>query len=357
MLEVLRNRSTSRIGEQQLSLWGSSFLGFRSTVALFFVIFLGLIVAHPAGALHGMFTVPIILAARRGAKSGLIAGTVAIGLQAMVMLATRGQVLPTGAGANVLATWALFVVTGVIAGSLFAYLTSLRRRIEIANRLRDVAAARATAFEAERERAATHVREGIVHPVREAIQSLDGLIFTDWGNSPEVRRILLSTSERLQGAARESESLVKEVLPARGGNLGVVSLILAELAELEEHTGCDVTVDFQPDVAIPAGLGLTLYRLFCDAVSNIRRHADAHEVSVVLRRDKHTVVLEVKDDGVGFDPDSVSVDQTGGGITRMRQRASVLGGNLELKSNSGYGTSLVVLFPVLTIDDSLLQMC
>ena len=78
---------------------------------------------------------------------------------------------------------------------------------------------------------------------------------------------------------------------------------------------------------------------------------------MVLRRDKHTVVLEVKDDGVGFDPDAVSADDTGGGITRMHQRASVLGGTLELNSNGGYGTSLVVRFPALTIDEALSQMC
>ena len=57
MLEVLRDRSTSRMGEKQLSPWRSSFLGLPSAVALLFVISLGLIVAQPAGALHGMFTV------------------------------------------------------------------------------------------------------------------------------------------------------------------------------------------------------------------------------------------------------------------------------------------------------------
>ena len=93
------------------------------------MVFVLLAVLNPPGALHGLFIIPIMLAARVGVIAGLLAAVGAIGFQAVIQLTSGGAIFMPGTGIYVLSTWGLFAVAGGFSGVLFASLNSLSRRV------------------------------------------------------------------------------------------------------------------------------------------------------------------------------------------------------------------------------------
>jgi PAS domain S-box-containing protein len=98
---------------------------------------------------------------------------------------------------------------------------------------------------------------------------------------------------------------------------------------------------FPPE--LPDGADVELLRVLQEALINARRHSAARRVEVILSTERRVVQAEVADDGRGFDPASV---QEGLGISGMRERASALGGRLEIESAPGEGTSVKVEAPL-----------
>lgn len=106
------------------------------------------------------------------------------------------------------------------------------------------------------------------------------------------------------------------------------------------------TLDADP-AAMPHGSGIALRRnvflVFREALHNVTRHAEATNVALGLRRERGELVLEVRDDGVGFDPETVA---RGNGLANMRRRAEALGGALSVESHPGAGTALRLGVPL-----------
>lgn len=85
-----------------------------------------------------------------------------------------------------------------------------------------------------------------------------------------------------------------------------------------------------------------LYRCLQEAIANVARHARARTVKIRLEERDGGVVATVQDDGVGFDVERVP---EGLGITGMRERATLLNGEVRLTSRPGGGTSVVIRIP------------
>ncbi len=94
---------------------------------------------------------------------------------------------------------------------------------------------------------------------------------------------------------------------------------------------------------LPDGADVELLRVLQEALANVRRHSAARRVEVILCAQRRRMRAEVADDGRGFDPASV---REGLGISGMRERASALGGRLEIESEPGKGTSVGVEIPL-----------
>jgi len=95
-----------------------------------------------------------------------------------------------------------------------------------------------------------------------------------------------------------------------------------------------------------------VYRTAQEALQNVAKHADAQSVRIRLSRHSGRVVLEVSDDGTGFDteahpaaPDGGPFPPTGLGLAGMRERAELLGGTLEITSAPGRGTTVRLAVP------------
>lgn len=104
---------------------------------------------------------------------------------------------------------------------------------------------------------------------------------------------------------------------------------------------------FRPEVEI------VLFRIMQEAVMNVARHAQAENVFIHFRTDKRTVYAEIEDDGVGFDLGSLYLhssdtrDRRGLGILGMKERALLIGGEMEICSQPGVGTKIGIRIPLL----------
>jgi NarL family two-component system sensor histidine kinase YdfH len=119
-----------------------------------------------------------------------------------------------------------------------------------------------------------------------------------------------------------------------------------EICRFIETTGISCVTDLGALATIPPWLREHALRLLAEGLSNVMRHAQAHRVWVSVIRSERMIALEVRDDGVGFDPAAV-LERTGHyGLIGLRERACLFGGTLEVKSTPG--TTIQLSMP--TID-------
>jgi signal transduction histidine kinase len=89
-----------------------------------------------------------------------------------------------------------------------------------------------------------------------------------------------------------------------------------------------------------------MYRLAQEALNNVAKHARAEQVDVVLERTSDHVSLIIEDDGVGFDAANAGTVGEGLGLIGMRERAALVGADLQIESTPGRGTTVIVRAPV-----------
>jgi len=117
---------------------------------------------------------------------------------------------------------------------------------------------------------------------------------------------------------------------------------------LAQQTAANALLDVEVHIDPEAESGLehadreTIFYVAADALGNVARHARARRVVLALRRENGAVVLDVQDDGVGFDPEG---PVAGLGLRNMRERAFNSGARLEIESSSGSGTKLALRLP------------
>jgi signal transduction histidine kinase len=94
---------------------------------------------------------------------------------------------------------------------------------------------------------------------------------------------------------------------------------------------------------LPADLETTIYRIVQEALTNITKHAQATNVSILLVRRGHAVMTVVEDDGKGFDPSAVRDEALG--LVGIRERVGLLNGRVSVESSSS-GTTIAVEVPL-----------
>lgn len=129
-------------------------------------------------------------------------------------------------------------------------------------------------------------------------------------------------------------------------DLGLAAAAEWLLDECRERTGIRYVLNIgEEDFALDASLSTTIFRILQEAVTNVTRHAKAKAIEVELRGEGDEMLLVVSDDGIGFDPQMLSIQRKSFGLLGMRERVKSLGGQFELSSQPGHGTQLRIHLP------------
>lgn len=176
-----------------------------------------------------------------------------------------------------------------------------------------------------------------------------------WDTQPETARDHVRTAAATaRDGLDEVRRVVRDLAPADlAGDVTGTALpdaLPAALRRAAEQAApgmrVEVRVDGEP-VVVPADVAAALVRTARGALANVREHAGAGRVALTLTYHLDEVVLDVRDDGRGFDPTQVRPSGTRGrGLAGIRDRAAALGGRADVESAPGEGTTVSVRFPV-----------
>ncbi|MFF9453696.1 sensor histidine kinase [Streptomyces flaveolus] len=162
---------------------------------------------------------------------------------------------------------------------------------------------------------------------------------TEPARSAQQLRSIESTARENLAEARE---LVGSAQRRGGAAAGTVAQTLRRVLDrFTEDTGLSVTADLA-DVRCDQQTRIALVRCTQESLANVRKHARASTVGVVLARRPYGVELEITDDGIGFVPE----ESTGFGLDGMRKRLAELGGRLTVTSSVGDGTRVLAVIPL-----------
>ncbi|RSM76081.1 sensor histidine kinase [Kibdelosporangium aridum] len=190
----------------------------------------------------------------------------------------------------------------------------------------------------ERERLAGEIHDTLAQGFTSIITLVQAAESELGRDEPQVRRHLALALRTARENLAESRALVAALAPAELTESSVLDAIRRQAAKLTEETGIAVDVGVQGERRpLATGIDVVLLRTVQEALSNVRKHADAGTVEIVLSYQEGSVVLLVTDDGRGFDP---SAPTSGFGLRGMRSRIDQVGGSLSVTSSPGSGTTV-----------------
>ena len=162
------------------------------------------------------------------------------------------------------------------------------------------------------------------------------------GSPPQTLDLLGHMVENLNNAIALGRRIIEDLRPSTLANLGLESTLDILAREFSEQSGVAVHCTLEP-VSLAPNTELVVYRLVQEAITNITKYAKAGNVWVTLRQAGDQALVEVRDDGVGFDPEQDAGSAFG--LLGMRYRVEAERGTLTVVSAPGKGTRIEASLP------------
>jgi signal transduction histidine kinase len=168
--------------------------------------------------------------------------------------------------------------------------------------------------------------------------------------SGEARQTMCTLSKRLEGVISGVRNLAYELRPPGLDEAGVVDTLEAYCQEYASENKLKIALS--PVGVVESELGLdtkiTIYRVVQEALSNVKKHADAKQIVIRLVPSFPNIILRIEDDGRGFDVTSrlaATHHEKRLGLVGMKERVALLGGTMKIRSRVGRGTKILIELP------------
>ena len=248
----------------------------------------------------------------------------------------------------------IYAALAAVAGNLIhrAYIALVVREKEVRS-LREslLAQTEDAAIQQERNRLARELHDSIKQQIF-SIHISAAAAQARWESDTQGAQEALGDVRRsAQEAMVEMNALLQQLSPVPLEKVGLRQALRDQCEALSYRTGAEVVAEFgelPDDDRLPPGAQESLFRIAQEALSNVARHARAGQVRLTLGQPETggPLVLEIRDDGQGFDVDG---EHGGMGLDNVRQRVQALGGKLEITSAPGAGTTLRARVPLLSL--------
>jgi signal transduction histidine kinase len=205
--------------------------------------------------------------------------------------------------------------------------------------------AETTAAAAERSRLARELHDSVTQSLYSVTLYAEAAIsLLKTGDPVTAADHLQELRNTAQEALREMRLLIFELRPPALEQNGLAAALQARLDSVETRAGIKSRLKVSGEECLPLRVQEELYHIAQEALNNILKHAQAHSVEVTIACDGSYARLEVRDDGVGFDPQN---RQRGGlGLAGMQERAQKIAGELAIESAPGQGTRVSIQVPI-----------
>jgi len=241
-----------------------------------------------------------------------------------------------------------FSLLGLFLGGLM-YLLPLRilagaeEELRRGERLRELSGRSAALAETERRAIARDLHDSAGQALTAIRINLQ--LIADKTDSERLSEMAASTIGLSDQALEEIRRSVESLGPAILDDVGLETALSRMCSDVDERSGVAVTLTCNMgERRLSPAVETTCYRIIQEGLTNIERHAAASEVTVTLDVDTESAAVTVQDDGRGFDPEQY---RAGNGLSSMRARAELLGGELTITTKPGRGCVIHAVLPAL----------
>jgi signal transduction histidine kinase len=249
------------------------------------------------------------------------------------------------------------IVVTLLGGATLAALTIfhiLRLESQVQERLKESVQARAglqelsaklvRAQEDERRALSRELHDEVGQSFSAVLMEAENLL--DMEPAADVRPHLESLRSLAENGMNEIRNMALLLRPSMLDDFGLVPALNWQARETAKRTGMRVQIDSEVEDELPDEHKTTIYRIVQEALNNCARHAQATTVQVSVRGENGQILLNVQDDGSGFDPQRVR----GLGLLGMEERVRHLGGEFVIDSRPGRGTLLHITLPLASLN-------
>jgi signal transduction histidine kinase len=228
-----------------------------------------------------------------------------------------------------------------------------RRLIEILAAHAAIAITNARLYEQSRELSILSERNRLALELHDAVsQKLFSLVLNAEAAETLAARDPAAAGEqaaRLKSLAQEAldelRALIFELRPADLERDGLCGALRKHVEVVRARASGEIALELEDGLAVDAERDPEVFRIAQEALHNALRHARAGRITVRLHREDGELMLEVEDDGVGFDPAAPELRSRHLGLTSMEERAVRLGGRLEIDTRPGVGARVRLVVP------------
>ena len=162
---------------------------------------------------------------------------------------------------------------------------------------------------------------------------------------------LTMMSRNLRDIINDTRQMIYDLRPMSFDDIGLEVTIERTLDKIKNDMSCNIgfTVEGEPYFIKPV-VGITVLRIIQEACNNAIKYAESNFISVKLIYEDNSIVISIEDDGNGFDIDNLDTsnrnDNSGFGLSMMKERVYLLSGEIEIQSKEDIGTRIQVRVPI-----------
>jgi PAS domain S-box-containing protein len=218
-------------------------------------------------------------------------------------------------------------------------------RTRVETQLRELLQRLATAREEEQRRIARDLHDQVGQTLT-AFKLAMQAIRSDSTLSSLSHHRLADLQQLSDDLAREVQSLAMRLRPIVLDDLGLNAAVARLLSDFSAryHVATDLLTAGFESVRLPTEVETAIFRIVQESLTNVARHAQANQVTVIIERRPTFVIAIVEDDGIGCDPNEDGVGARLGWVG-MRERTLSVGGTLNIESMRGRGTTVIATIP------------
>ncbi|MGB9586133.1 MAG: GAF domain-containing sensor histidine kinase, partial [Anaerolineales bacterium] len=163
-----------------------------------------------------------------------------------------------------------------------------------------------------------------------------------YSDKEEILRWLKEFNTISQDAMKELRLLLYELRPTALEQDGLGGALKRRLETVEKRAGIDTHLEINGYFRLSAEEEEIIYRIIQEALNNALQHAHHHRLEILFQSSDKELSIQIKDDGVGFDPQSIAQNTNGMGLMNMKTRASQIGAELKIISAPAQGTTILL---------------
>lgn len=226
----------------------------------------------------------------------------------------------------------------------------ITERIQAEDKIRALTREQIKVQEEERNRIARYLHDHVAQDLSTLKISIETLFDEQDKLAPQKQKKIAEISRILQESISSVRDLSYDLRPAGMNQLGLVKTVYQLCEDFSQKF--KVPVDFYSagikELKLDFDTAINIYRMIQEGLNNIRKHARTDNAIIRLVASSPNIILRIEDDGQGFDVAnrlSTALKEKRMGLSSMEERASLLGGKMDIKSRIGRGTRILIEIP------------